>query len=183
MMVNSTVIPNKGYYYKNEFWFHPAYFLLNKASRDLLQCLLTELDRRRLKNTNRKEWIITNNGKISFTALQFKKLCGYQRQTYINARNQLIKHGIIIQTYQGGNYRGDMATYKILCTDDIKTADQRWRLYPNNDYANDIPKSNINRVGRETQWPKGVCGRKSKSTLSECTLNESIDPIVIDSKK
>lgn len=182
-MVNSIVIPNNGHYYKNDFWFHPAYFSLHKASRDLLQCFLTELDRRRIKNSRRKEWVVINNGEISFTASQLKKICGYQKQTYINARNQLIKNGIIIQTYQGGNYKGDMATYKLLCTDDVKTADQRWRSYPRKDWTDDIPRSNKLRVGSKTQWPKGVCGRKSKSTLLECTLNEPIDPIVVDPKK
>ena len=49
----------KVFYYKNDFWFHKAYLTLNKASRDLLQCFLTELDRVRRKN-KRNEWIITN---------------------------------------------------------------------------------------------------------------------------
>ncbi|MFC1527954.1 hypothetical protein ACFL5D_04370 [Candidatus Neomarinimicrobiota bacterium] len=182
-MTKNIVIPNNGFYYRNNFWFHPAYSSLNKASRDLLQCFLTELDRIRLKNSRRKDWIITNNGEISFTALQFKKLCGYQRQTYINARNQLIKNGIIIQTYRGGNCKGDMATYKLLCTDDVKTADQHWRSFPEKDYTNDIPKLNKNRIGNKTQWPKGVCGRILKSTLSEYTLIKSIDPNIIDTKK
>ncbi len=182
-MGKSIVIPTYGYYYRNGFWFHPAYLSLNIASRDLLQCFLTELDRRRIKNSRRKEYIIINNGEISFTASQFQKLCGYQKQTYINARNQLIKNGILIQTYQGGNCKGDMATYKLLCTDDVKTADQQWRLYPEKDCADDIPKSNKKRIGSKTQWKKGECGRKSKSTLLECTLNEPNDPIVVDPKK
>ncbi len=182
-MENRIVLPNKGYFYRNEFWFSPAYSSLNKASRDLLQCFLTELKRVNVKSSRRKEWIIINNGKVSFTVLQFKKLCGYCKQTYINARNQLIKNGIIIRTYQGGNCKGNMAQYKLLCTDDIKTTDQLWRLYPEKDYANDIPKSNKKRVGSKTQWQKGECGRNSKSTLSDCTLNEPIDPIEVDPKK
>lgn len=182
-MGKNIVIPNKGYFYRNEFWFNPAYLSLNKASRDLLQCFLTELKRKYLKSSRRKEWIIINNGKISFTALQFKKLCGYQKQTYINARNQLIRNGIIIQTYQGGNCKGDMATYQLLCTYDIKSAEQLWRLYPEKDYVNNIPKSNKQRIGSKTQWAKGVCGRNSKSTLSDSTLNKSNHPIVVDSKK
>ena len=183
MMGKRIIQPNKGYFYRNEFWFSLAYLSLNKASRDLLQCFLTELKRAHIKRSRRKEWIIINNGEIAFTALQFKKLCGYQKQTYINARNQLIKNGILIQIYQGGNSKGDMAKYKLLCTNDIKTTDQRWRLYPEQDCIHDIPKSNKKRVGSKSQWKKGECGRNSKSTLSECTLNVPNDPIVVDPKK
>lgn len=183
MMRKRIVKPNKGYFYRNDFWFSIAYLSLNKASRDLLQCFLTELKIVRRKNTKRKEWLIINNGKISFTVLQFKKLCGYCKQSYINARNQLIKNGIIIRTYQGGNCKGDMAQYKLLCTDDVKTANQLWRLYPEKDCANDIPKSNKKRIGSKNQWKKGECGRNSKSTLLECTPNEPNDPIVVDPKE
>lgn len=172
-----------GFYYRNEFWCSPAYQKLSCASRDLLQCLLTELKRERRKNTKRREWIITNNGEISFTVLQYKKLSGHCKQSYTNARNQLITNGIIIQTYQGGNRKGDMAQYKILCTDDIIMTQQRWRKYPGQSWENDIPKTNKQRIGSKTQWKKGECGRKSKPTLSECTLNKPNDPIVIDPKK
>lgn len=182
-MNKNIVIPNKGAYYKNEFWFSPAYQTLNKASRDLLQCFMTELRRTRRKHSKRKEYIIINNGEISFTVLQFNKLCGYSKQTHKNARNQLITNGIIVQTYEGGHCKGDMAQYKLLCTDDIITSQQRWRQFPEKSWECDIPKSNKQRVGSETQWKKGECGRKSKSTLSEYTLNEPNDPIAIDPKK
>ncbi len=172
----------KGFYYKNDFWFHKAYQTLNKASRDLLQCFLTELDRVRRKN-KRNEWIITNNGEISFTVLQFKHRCGYSKQSYRNARNQLITNGIIVQTYQGGNCKGDMAEYRLLCTDDIITSQQRWRQFPEKTWEDDIPKSNKLRVGSKTQWKPGECGRNLKSTLSDCTLNEPNHPIVVDPKK
>ncbi len=173
----------KGYYYRNDFWFSPAYLSLNKASRDLLHCFLTELKRIRRKHSRRNEWIIINNGKVSFTVLQFKELCGYSKQSYRNARNQLIKNGIIIQTYQGGNCRGDMAQYTLLCTDDLITSKQRWRLFPQKNWEDDIPKSNKQRVGSKTQWKPGECGRNSKSTLSKFTLNEPNDPIAVDPKK
>lgn len=175
-------IPNKGAFYKNEFWFSPAYKKLHKSSRDLLQCLLTELRKREMKISKKIKWAVINNGEISFTAKQFQRQCGYSKQTYINARNQLIENGIIEQTYQGGNAKGDMATYRTLCSEDIKTTDQRWRQYPQQNWANDIPKQNGNRVGCKTQWKKGECGRK-KSTLSHNTPNNSNDPITIDRKK
>ncbi len=172
----------RGFYYKNDFWFSLAYLTLNRASRDLLQCLLTELKRIRRKN-RRNEYIITNNGKISFTVKQFKQRCRYSKQSYRNARNQLITNGIIVQTYQGGNCKGDMAEYRLLCTDDIISSQQRWRQFPEKTWEDDIPKSNKLRVGSTTQWKPGECGRNLKSTLSEYTLNESNDPIAVDPKE
>ncbi|MFC1536066.1 hypothetical protein ACFL4H_01710 [Candidatus Neomarinimicrobiota bacterium] len=182
-MLKNIAILNKGAFYRNEFWFSEAYLSLNKGSRDLLQCFLTEIRKKPIKKSKRQSWIIMNNGEISFTALQFRERCGYEKQTYINARNQLITNGIIIQTYQGGNCKGDMAQYKLLCTDDIIYSDQRWRQYPGLNWSNDIPKSIKQRVGSKTQWQKGECGRNSKSTLLECTLKEPIDPIAVDPKK
>lgn len=174
---------NKGVFYRNDFWFSIAYKSLSSAARDLLHCFLTEVKIIKNKNARGNDWLITNNGKISFTVLQFKQRCGYSKQCYRNARNQLITNGIIIQTYQGGNCKGDMAQYKLLCTNDIITSQQRWRLFPEQSWEDDIPKSNKMRVGSKTQWKKGECGRKLKSTLLECTLNEPNDPIEVYPKE
>lgn len=174
---------HKGVYYENEFWFSEAYKSLSGASRDLLHCFLTEVKKTKNKNKRGNKYLVINNGEISFTVLQFKEKCGYSKQTYRNARNQLITNGIIIQTYQGGNCKGDMAEYRLLCTNDNIKSQQRWRLFPEQNWEDDIPKSNKQRVGSKTQWQPGECGRNLKSTLSEYTLNESNDPIAVDPKE
>ena len=52
---------------------------------------------------NRTGQIITlDNDSISFTEIQFREFFGYCSATYLKARNQLIKVGLIKQTYRGG---------------------------------------------------------------------------------
>ena len=44
---------NKGCFYRNELWFSPAYQSLSLSSRDLLQCLITEINKVNVKG----EWV------------------------------------------------------------------------------------------------------------------------------
>ena len=147
---------NYGYYYKNELWNSEAYDELTKYARDLLQALLTQLKRANVRNRSkrRKEWIIVNNGKISFTMAQFIELKGSSKASYIRARNQLIKNGLIKQTYVGGNYPGDCSKYEILISDDILKNKQRWRRYPNENWESEIIKEPNTRVGVKTRFKK-----------------------------
>jgi hypothetical protein len=167
-----------GFYYINDLWFSKAYNKLRKSSQELLHCFILE---RRWKKGNQND--ITNNESISFTEVQFKEIFGYSPTTYLKARNQLIEHGFIIQTYKGGMCRGDMARYKILCLPDVKYGEQRWRDYPEKNWSNDIPKEKNNQVGINTRWKKGKSGRKTKATLPKCTHTELNDPIKVDPKK
>ena len=152
-----------GFYYSNEFFLSPAYQVLTLSARNLLQCLLTELRYTRKKGLRK----YTNNGEVSFTEVQFKKLFSCCSSTYLNARNQLIEVGIIKLTYRGGMGRGDMSRYRILLTDDVLRQNQRWRFYPVKEWSNEIPKPKKQLVGVKTQWKKGKSGRKIKATLSE----------------
>ena len=165
-------------------WFSPAYQSLSKSARDLLQCLLTEFKRSKLKTSNpwrnEKRWTVINNGDISFTEIDFKKLTGKCSSTYLNARNKLIEVGFIELKYRGGFGVGDRAKYKLFVGTNLKKEEERWRRYPDENWAHEIPKPKKQLVGVETQWKKGESGRKTKATLQKHTHNGTIHPIKVD---
>ena len=107
----------------------------------------------------------TNNGDLSFTEIQFKNQYEVCSSTYLNARNKLIEVGLIKQTYRGGMCRGDMAKYKLLFVNDIFPSEERWKKYPEENWAHEKPKRKKQLVGVKTQWKKGQSGRKKKPTL------------------
>lgn len=150
-----------GFYYNNELWYSKAYQELPKAAMNLLHDLLNELRWPRSK----KQRVYSNNGSLSFTENQFKDWYGYQSETYTRSRNLLIKNGLITQTYRGGYGKGDRARYKLLFVDGVPYGEQRWRGYPENNWANDIPKLKKQSIGKKTQFRKGKSGRKIISTL------------------
>ena len=84
--------------------------------------------------------MITNNGKISFSEIEFKFNKLGASQTYINARNKLIEVGFIKVTYRGGMARGDMNQYKLLWVDGVAHDEMRWKRYPKESLEHAIPK-------------------------------------------
>ena len=155
-----------GYFFRAELPLSDAYLDLSKSARDLLHCLVFELKFVRNKRTGRYSY--PNNGSVSFTEIQFKKEFSSASNTYLLARNRLIRNGLIRQTYQGGTCRGDMATYKVLITPDLTPREMRWLRYPDENWDQDIPRSKT-RVGLETRF-------KSKATLRNSTLNNELHP-------
>ena len=155
-----------GYFFRAELLFSDAYLDLPKSGRDLLHCLVFEL--KYVKNKRTKRLSYPNNGSVSFTEIQFKEEFGYVSNTYITARNRLIRNGLVRQTYRGGSHRGDMATYKILITPDLNHRDIRWLDYPNKNWEHEIPRSKT-RIGIKTRF-------KSKTTLKKSTLNGDLHP-------
>ena len=154
--------PKAGFLFKYELLFSDSYHELPKSARDLLHCLVSELKFHRNKKAKRTTY--PNNGSVSFTEIQFKEEFGHASNTYLSARNRLIRNGLIKQTYQGGSCRGDMATYKVLFTPDLNPNEMRWLWYPKENWGDEIPKNNT-QVGVETRF-------KSKATLENCTLND-----------
>ena len=63
-------------------------------------------------------------------------------------------------THRGGNCRGDRAMYLVLIDKDVKIEKQRRRRYPEQNWANEIPKSKGLTIGKETRFKKGQSGRK-----------------------
>jgi len=156
---------NKAFLFKYELLFSTSYLELTKSARDLLHCLTMELDFSRKGNRISHP----NNGSVSYTEIQFKEKFGRASNTYLTARNQLIKNGLIRQTYKGGMCRGDMATYKILITRDLHPREMRWLLYPKENWECDIPKQKKSQVGIGTRF-------KSKATLINSTHNDELHP-------
>ena len=181
--MNKTIKKKKGFYYTNDVWFSPAYQSLSNATRDLLQCMLTEFRRKKVKvKSDRfsKEWVVINNNEISFTEVEFKELTGTCSSTYLNARNKLIEAGFIKLMYRGGFGVGDRAKYKLFVGTGLRPEEERWRRYPAENWVHKIPKPKKQIIGVETQWKKGQSGRKTKATLLECTLNDTYHPIAVD---
>ena len=147
--------PKAGFFFKYELLFSDSYHELPKSARDLLHCLVSELKFHRNKKTKRTSY--PNNGSVSYTEIQFREEFGLASNTYLSARNRLIRNGLIRQTYQGCFCMGDMATYKVLITSDINPREMRWLKYPNENWEHEIPRSKT-RVGVDTRF-------KSKTTL------------------
>jgi hypothetical protein len=156
---------NAGFFFKYELLFSPAYIELTKSARDLLHCLTMEL--KFSKKDNRISY--PNNGSVSYTEIQFKEEFGRASNTYLTARNQLIKNGLIRLTYRGGMCRGDRATYKILITSDLHPREMRWLRYPKDNWECDIPKPKKYQVGIGTRF-------KAKATLINSTHNDELHP-------
>ena len=176
----------QGYYYANDLWFSPAYQSLSNSARDLLQCLLTEFKRNERKTSSpwrkKKRWTVINNGDISFTEIDFKELTGRVSATYLKARNKLIEVGFIELKYRGGFGVGDRAKYKLFAGTNLKKEEERWRMYPERNWKDKIPKHKEQLVGVKTQWKKGQSGRKTKATLQKHTLNSTYHPTGVDPK-
>ena len=148
-MVKKRKLSHKaGFFFKYELLFSDAYVDLPKSAIDLLHCFVFEL-----KYTRRKGRVsYYNNGDVSFTEIQFKEEFGYASNTYLSARNRLIRNGLIKQTYRGGCHRGDI----------------RWLRYPDENWERDIPRSKTT-IGINTRF-------KSKTTLKKSTLNSELHP-------
>ena len=155
--MNKEIKMKKGFFYPNDFWLSSAYLGLNKSARDLLQCLVTEIS----KVKRMGKWVEINNGKLSFSEISYKALTGRCSSTYLNARNELIKRGIIEMTHRGGGGAGDSSMYKILFgIKSMPKENEKWRRYPKENWEKDIPKSKGITIGIKTRWKKGQSGRK-----------------------
>ena len=81
-------IVGKGFFFLHQtlFWSE-AYQSLPKSAINLMMCFYAEL---RWSGKGKKK-VYTNNGEISFSEAEFKANKLGASQTYINARNQLIR--------------------------------------------------------------------------------------------
>ena len=156
-------IPRHGFYYPVFMRLSPAYRELAISARDLLyfMAITAKFDWVR----NEKQY--RNNGRIGLPESEFRRYYNCAKQTYYNARDQLITNGLIKQTKQGGFGPGDYATYKLLFLPDVRSSHQRWRKYPEKNWEHEIPKSKHSVIGKDTRFKKGVANRKPKATLSQ----------------
>ncbi len=169
-----------GFYYPNEVVFSQAFREVIKTEYAFLylQFLLTEL---KLEKQNGKR-IYVNNGEISCPHSQFKLLTvnikqpnGCSKQAHQNVRDLLITVGFIEITKQGGRCRGDRHQYRILLEKcgNVTREEERWRVYPRENWENEVPKNPNNLIGVETRF-------RNNSTLTDCALNGSNPPNGVD---
>jgi len=164
---------SKGCYYRNDMWFSPAYRKLAPGSRDLLQCLYTEIRKREIK----KVWVEYNNGEVSFTEKEYKQLTGRCTATYVKAKKQLIEVGFVKLIHEGGRFRGDRALYKVLFgIKHMPISEERWRKYPESNWSDEIPNAKGNLVGTETRWCVGQSGRTIKIHPTKPYSNGALSP-------
>ena len=133
-------------------------------------CMMAELRFTGIRGNERNPFAYTNNGKISFTEYEWKKQGLGASATYLKARNQLIKVGLIRITYQGGMARGDMNKYDLLFIEGVKHEEMRWKRYPDEDWEHEIPKVKDFIIGRGTRF------KKKNNTLVNKTLNGTNPP-------
>tara|TARA_Y100000591_G_C21393731_1_gene479444 strand:+ start:118 stop:603 length:486 start_codon:yes stop_codon:yes gene_type:complete len=140
----------------NRFYWSEAFQSLTKSAQNLLFCFVTELRFTGDRGLKRgKPFSYTNNGRLSFTETEFRKQGLGASGTYISARNQLVKVGLIRITYRGGMARGDMNTYELLINSELAIqSKQRWRRYPYENWEHEIPKVKDYAVGKKTRFKK-----------------------------
>ena len=167
-------ISEKRFYFtfNHRFFWSKAFQSLTPSAINLMMCFQTEL--RWSKGKRRSKRNILNNGNISFSEAEYRFNKLGASQTYINARNQLIKVGFIKITYHGGMARGDMNKYKLLWVDGVPHDKMRWKLYPLEDWEHEIPKVKDYVVGRSTRF------KKINNTLESDTLNGTKSPKSLD---
>jgi hypothetical protein len=112
-------------------WKGPIYveraLLDSKAYRKLkktrsVPVLLDFLGKRQMKHIGRggkKKWTCVNNGKIEFPYNEAEKK-GYSRRQFNESKRELVEHGFIDVSDEGGVYDGNTAKYSI---------SERWRKF------------------------------------------------------
>ena len=168
-------IPRQGLYYSNELFMSKAYQELTPSARNLLQCLISELRwyPRKSKGVGKR---FRNKGEVSMSERQFIEYFQCSKDTYLRARNQLIKNGFIKQTYRGGSCRGDIAKYIILCIPETDKKKRRWKEYPQKNWELEIPRIKKHLIGKDTRF-------KTKPTLKNRTHKGGLHPDKSGSKE
>ena len=104
----------------------------------------------------KKDWVAANNGDIKISTEKMREKLGISKATCTTAIHKLITVGLIRLTREGQNKV--CHKYKMLYRV-VPTNEQRWKKYPDQDWAHECPKSPNNLVGKKTQFkshPKKV---------------------------
>jgi len=142
---------NRGVYFESDLLKSDAFWDLTGAAPQIymvfrMKCVFA--DRTIGK---RKERIIVNNGEITYTFVEAEKHHGIPASTFLRARDQLIKVGLIeIAEYGGCHYT---TKYSI---------SNNWRHYPDQTFKR---SKSGNLVGIKTRW--------TKDTVKSDTINST----------
>ena len=119
-------------------------------------------------NTGKKrkiKWEASNNGNIEISMEKMRGKLGIAKGTSTEAIRKLITVGLIRLTREGQNKVCHM--YKILYYV-VPEKEERWRKYPEQNWAHECPKSPNNLIGRKTQFkshPKKLDRIKCNGTI------------------
>lgn len=144
-----------------------AFNQLNMACIRILHCLYAHLT---WVNTNPKKkgkphWVATNNGEISIGTATFMKECDIgSKQSVVDNRNKLIEVGFIELSEVGMHKIAHL--YKLNLPNLVSSDEMKWKLYPKQNWKEDIPRSQGNLLGAKTQF-------KSKTTPKELDQSKS----------
>jgi len=97
----------------------------------------------------KKNWQTANNGAIKISMEKMREKLGIVKGTSTEAIRKLITVGLIRLTREGQNNVCHM--YKILYSV-VPPKEERWRKYPEQNWAHECPKSPNNLIGRKTQF-------------------------------
>ena len=132
-----------------------AFQSLTKSAQNLLFCTIAEFKRTGKRGSKINPFRYKNNGRVSFSETEFRKQGLGASGTYISARVQLIRVGLIRITYRGGMARGDINTYELLINSELAPkSKQRLRRYLDENWEHEIPKVKDYTVGRKTRFKK-----------------------------
>ena len=139
-MMKRKLPKTKGIYIERDILESDAYWGLTGAAPQIYMVFRMKCVFSNRSIGKRKERIIVNNGEITYTYLEARKNHKIPKSTFLRARDQLIKVGLIEIAEDGG------------CHHTTKYAiSNNWRNYPEQTFER--PKSG-NLVGVKTRWKK-----------------------------
>ena len=97
----------------------------------------------------KRDWVTINNGDIEISMEKMRDKLDIVKATSTEAIRKLITVGLIRLTREGQNKV--CHKYKMLYQV-VPTNEQRWKKYPDQDWAHECPKSPNNLVGKKTQF-------------------------------
>ena len=109
-----------------------------------------------------KARIVANNGEITYTFVEARKNHKIPKSTFLRARDQLIKVGLIEIAEDGGSHH--TTKYAI---------SNNWRNYPEQTFER--PKSG-NLVGIKTRWKKGTVISDTNNPISTAISDTNSNP-------
>jgi len=153
---------NRGVYFENDLLISEAFWDLTGVAPQIymvfrMKCVF---DNRTIGK--RKERIIVNNGEITYTFVEACKNHRIPKSTFLRARDQLIKVGLIEIAEDGGCHH--TTKYSI---------SNNWRNYPEQNFER---SKSGNLVGTKTRWKKDTAISDTNNPISTAKSGTNSNP-------
>ncbi|MDB4442104.1 hypothetical protein N9219_01640 [bacterium] len=99
--------------------------LKNSSAIVYFHFLIKRIMAKSVRKRGRVQWVITNNGRITFTYSEAQKNLGYTKSRFSRALKELVKNGLIDIKHTGGGFAGDSNEFAI---------SDRWKDYGTPDF-------------------------------------------------